>query len=174
MQPLLVLSSSDGYDEGGYKEAPSTEAYLESFKSVGSKALAELISKFKDSASPVNCVVYDSLLPWAFDVAKKFGINGAVVFLTNSASVCSMYWHIDHGRLTLPVKRRTELVLLPGLPSLGLFDLPSFLAQPSSNSAYLVVIVEKFSCLDKNDWVFCNTLCLTRLLTTERDLKKLD
>nr|POF04968.1 udp-glycosyltransferase 74f2 [Quercus suber] len=103
MQPLLVLSNSDGYDEGGYKEAPSTEAYLESFKPVGSKALAELISKFKDSASPVNCVVYDSLLPWALDVARKFGIYGAV-FLTDSASVCSMYWHIDHGRLTLPVK----------------------------------------------------------------------
>ena len=54
---------SHGYDEGGYKKAPSTEAYLESFKSVGSRTLSELISKFKDSALPVNCVVYDSLLP---------------------------------------------------------------------------------------------------------------
>ena len=81
---------SDGYDEGGYKQTPSTEAYLESFKSVGSKTLSELISKFKDSDSPVNCIVYDSLLPWALDVARQFGIYGAV-FLTNSASsVCSM------------------------------------------------------------------------------------
>ncbi|KAM4115172.1 hypothetical protein ACJW30_04G128200 [Castanea mollissima] len=134
---------SDGYDEGGYKQAPSTEAYLESFKSV-------------DSASPVNCVAYDSLLPWALDVARQFGIYAAA-FLTNSASVCSMYWHIDHGRLALPEKQATEPVLFPGLPSLGPADLPSFLAQPSSNSAYLAVIVEKFSCLDKNDWVFCNS-----------------
>ncbi|KAF3958344.1 hypothetical protein CMV_016744 [Castanea mollissima] len=79
----------DGYDEGGYRQTPSTEAYLESFKSVGSKTLSELISKFKDSDSPVNCIVYDSLLPWALDVARQFGICGAV-FLTNSASVCSM------------------------------------------------------------------------------------
>mgnify|MGYP000940852922 CR=1 FL=1 len=68
---------SDGYDEGGYKQAPSIEAYLESFKSVGSRTLSELISKFKDSALPVNCVVCDSLLPWALDVARQFGIYGA-------------------------------------------------------------------------------------------------
>uniref|UniRef100_A0A7N2MP34 Uncharacterized protein n=1 Tax=Quercus lobata TaxID=97700 RepID=A0A7N2MP34_QUELO len=80
---------SNGYDDGGYKQTPSTEAYLESFKSAGSKTLSELISKFKDSDSPVNCIVYDSLLPWALDVARQFGIYGAV-FLTNSASVCSM------------------------------------------------------------------------------------
>ena len=147
---------SDGYDEGGYKQAPSTEAYLESFKSVGSKTLSELISKFKHSALPVNCVVYDSLLPWALDVARQFGIYAAV-FLTNSASVCSMFWHIDHGRLNLPEKQATEPVLLPGLPSLGPADLPSFFAQPSRNSANLAVIVEKFRCLDKNDWVFCNS-----------------
>ena len=114
-------------------------------------------------------------------MARQFGIYGAV-FLTNSASVCSMYWHIDHGQLTLLVKQETEPVLFPGLPSLGLSDLPSFLAQPSSNSAYLAVIMENFGCLDKNDWVFCNSseemedkviflyfthraLCLTTLLT---------
>ena len=147
---------SDGYDESGFKQAPSTEAYLESFKSVGSKTLSDLISKFKDSASPVNCIVYDSLLPWALDVARQFGIYGAV-FLTNSASVCSMYWHIHHGHLTLPVKQETEPVLFPGLPSLGISDLPSFLAQPASNSAYLAVIMEQFGCLENNDWVFCNS-----------------
>ena len=86
---VSVEPISDGYDEGGYKQTPSTEAHLESFKSVGSKTLSELISKFKDSDSPVNCIVYDSLLPWALDVARQFGIYGAV-FLTNSASVCSM------------------------------------------------------------------------------------
>ncbi|KAJ7956278.1 Glycosyltransferase [Quillaja saponaria] len=92
---------SDGYDEGGFKQAPSTETYLESYKSIGSKTLADLILKFKDSSSPVNCIVYDSLLPWALDVAKHFGICGAV-FLTNSASVCSLYWEIRSGHLTLP------------------------------------------------------------------------
>ena len=54
---------SDGYDEGGFKKAPNTEAYLESFKSVGPKTIAELISKFKDSASPVTvlCMIFASM-----------------------------------------------------------------------------------------------------------------
>ena len=99
--------------------------------------------------------MYDSLLPWALDVARKSGIYGAV-FLTNSASLCSTYLDIDHGCLTLPVKQETELVL-PGLISLVLSELPRFFAQPARNSAYLAVIMENFGCLEKNDWVFCNS-----------------
>ena len=91
--------------------------------------------------------MYDSLLPWALDVARKSGIFGAV-FLTNSVSLCSMYLHIDHGRLTLPVKQETELVLR-GLLSLALSELPSFLPQPARNSAYLAVNMENFGCLEK-------------------------
>ena len=91
--------------------------------------------------------MYDSLLPWALDVARKSGIYGAV-FLTNSASLCSTYLDIDHGCLTLPVKQETELVL-PGLISLVLSELPSFLAQPARNSAYLAVNMENFGCLEK-------------------------
>ena len=68
-----------------------------------------------------------------------------------------MYWHIDHGQLTFPMKQEIEPVLFLGLPSLGLSNLPSFLAQPSSNSSYLVVIMENFGYLDKNDWEFCNS-----------------
>ena len=59
-----------------------------------------------------------------------------------------MYWHINHVRLTLPVKQETELVL-PGLISLVLSELPSFLAQPARNSAYLAVNMENFGCLEK-------------------------
>lgn len=148
---------SDGFDEGGFKQAPSVKAYLESFKTVGSRTLAEIILKYKDSDSPVNCIVYDSLLPWGLDVARQFGIYGAAM-LTNSASVCSMYWQINQGLLTLPVKQETEMSLtLPGLPSLVSSDLPSFLAEPASNPAYLAAILEKFGSFNKNDWVFCNS-----------------
>lgn len=77
--------------------------------------------------------------------------------MTNSASVCSMYWQINHGLLTLPVNQETVPVTLPGLPSLASSDLPSFLAQPASNPAYLAAILEQFGSLNKNDWVLCNS-----------------
>lgn len=147
---------SDGFDEGGFKQASSVEAYLDSFKVVGSRTLTELILKFKASSSPVNCIVYDSLLPWALDVAREFGMYAAV-FMTTSASVCSMYWQIDHGLLTLPVKQETVTLSLPGLPPLGFCDLPTFLAWPTRYSAYLAAIFEQFHCLNENDWVFCNS-----------------
>lgn len=148
---------SDGYDESGFSQSPSVQAYLDSFRTVGSRTLSELVLKFSSSGSPVKCIVYDSLLPWALDVAKKFNIYGAV-FFTNSASVCSMYWHITHGHLNFPVTQESGApLLMPGLPPLDLPDLPSFLSQPAPHSPYLALILDQFSSLEENDWLFCNS-----------------
>ncbi|KAJ6760641.1 GLUCOSYL/GLUCURONOSYL TRANSFERASES [Salix purpurea] len=81
----------------------------------------------------------------------------AAVFMTTSASVCSMYWQIDLGLLSFPLKQQTETVSLPGLPPLGRCDLPSFLAEPASQTAYLEAIMEKFHSLNEDDWVLCNS-----------------
>ncbi|KAJ6868870.1 hypothetical protein NC651_033844 [Populus alba x Populus x berolinensis] len=147
---------SDGFDEGGIKQASSLDVYFESFKTVGSRTLTELVFKFKASGSPVNCIVYDSMLPWALDVARNLGIYAAV-FMTTSASICSMFWQIDLGLLSLPLKPQTATVSLPGLPPLGRCDLPSFMSEPTSQTAYLEVIMEKFHSLNEDDWVFCNS-----------------
>ncbi|XVF50271.1 hypothetical protein PTKIN_Ptkin04bG0082900 [Pterospermum kingtungense] len=153
---IAIEPISDGFDEGGFEQAPSVEAYLESFKTFGSTTLADLIVKFNNSGTPVSCIVYDSLLSWALDVAKEFGIYAAIM-LTNSASVCSLYYQIHQGRLTLPLKQETVAAPLPGLPSLGFSDFPSFLAHPTTHSAYLALILDKLRALDQNDWVFCNS-----------------
>ncbi|KAK9005142.1 hypothetical protein V6N11_042588 [Hibiscus sabdariffa] len=153
---IAVELISDGFDEGGFNQAPTLEAYLESFKTAGSKTLAELIMKLNNSGTPVCCVAYDSLLSWALGVAKGFGIPAAIM-LTNSATVCSFYWQINRGCLTLPVEQETLAAPMPGLPSLDISDLPSFLAQPTNQSAYLALILDKLGTLDENDWVFCNS-----------------
>lgn len=155
---------SDGYDQSGFNQAPSLAAYLDSFKTVGSKTLAELILKLNASAGspPVSCIVYDSMFPWALDVAKEFKIYGAV-FLTVSASVSSMFWRVVNRGLSLLTLQETDddqgLVNIPGLPPLAPSELPTFLSQPESqtHSPYLALILEKFSKLEENDWVFCNS-----------------
>lgn len=151
-----VEAISDGFDEGGFKQAPSLEAYLESFQAVGSRTVGELILKFNESASPVDCLVYDSILPWGLSVARQFGIYGAA-FWTTSASVCSMYWQLRQGVLSLPVKQEPVPVSMPGLPPLRLSDLPDFLAQPGHLSAYMSAVMEQISSLEQNDWVFMNS-----------------
>ncbi|KAL0355998.1 UNVERIFIED_CONTAM: UDP-glycosyltransferase 74B1 [Sesamum radiatum] len=149
-----VLPISDGFDEGGFKQAPCLEAYLESFRIIGSKTLTELIHSLEASTLPINCLVYDSLLPWGLEVAKSLGIL-SVVFLTNSVSVCSIYRQIDLGLLPLPVKPENMPVLLPGLPPLGREDMPSFLMEPPN--IYLTAIMEMFASLDQNNFVLANT-----------------
>ncbi|TYJ41559.1 hypothetical protein E1A91_A03G030700v1 [Gossypium mustelinum] len=154
---IAIEPISDGFDEGGFNQAPTLQAYLESFKAAGSKTLTELIMKLNNSGTPVCCVAYDLMLPWALDVAKDFGISAAMM-LTNSASVCSLYWHINQGGLNLLAKQETLAAPpMPGLPSLDVSDLPSFLAQPTSQSAYLALILDIFGICEENDWVFCNS-----------------
>lgn len=151
-----VEAISDGFDDGGFEQAPSVEAYLESFQTVGSRTLGELIHKFNESGSPVDCLVYDSLLTWGLSVAKQFGICG-VAFWTNSASLCSLYWQLRQGLLSVPVKQESFPISLPGLPPLGSSDFPDFLAQPGLHSAYLAAVMEHISSLEQNDWVLVNT-----------------
>ncbi|GMI87805.1 UDP-glucosyl transferase 74B1 [Hibiscus trionum] len=151
-----VEAISDGFDEGGFSQAGNVEFYLKSFREQGSRTLSRLINKFKHTATPVTCVVYDSFLPWALDVAKQQGIYGAS-FFTNSASVCSIFSRIHHGRLSLPLTPETTPLMLPGLPPLNFRDLPTFLRFPDSYPAYLAMKLSQFSNLNQADWVFDNT-----------------
>ncbi|KAJ4973918.1 hypothetical protein NE237_007092 [Protea cynaroides] len=155
-QGVEVETISDGFDEGGFMQAPSAEAYLESFRTVGSRTLGELVLKLQERGSPVSCLVYDSFLPWALNVARESGIYAAS-FFTQSASVCSIYWHAHRGLMALPVPTEAMPVSIPGLPSLESSELPSFLASPESYPTYLSVIFDQLTDLDKNDWVFSNT-----------------
>lgn len=97
---IALETISDGFDEGGFAHAESIQAYLERFWQVGSQTLAELLEKLSSSSSgnPVDCIVYDAFLSWALDVAKKFGLVGAVfslnlvlfiIYTTTSIRGCS-------------------------------------------------------------------------------------
>lgn len=144
---------SDGFDQGGFAQAPSLEAYLESFKTVGRKYLTELILRFKESDSPVKCLVYDFLIPWGLDVARELGICSAS-FLTNSATVSALYWQIHTGVLSVPARNAS----IPGLPLLEFSDLPGFISQPTpADDAYVAMMLEKWSTLEDDDWAFINT-----------------
>ncbi|KAK9941776.1 hypothetical protein M0R45_007470 [Rubus argutus] len=153
-ESISLETISDGYDEGGRAKAESTQAYLESFSKVGPQTLAELLEKLSGSGCPVDCLVYDSFMPWPLDVAKKFGIVGAV-FFTQSCAVDNIYYHVNKGLLKLPLT--DSKILLPGMPPLEPLDLPSFVYDVGYNPAFLEVVIGQFSNVDKADWVLCNT-----------------
>ncbi|XVE72644.1 hypothetical protein DITRI_Ditri11bG0054600 [Diplodiscus trichospermus] len=144
---------SDGFDEGGHDQAPSTDAYLKTFWSVGPKSLESLIQKLSNNGHPIHALVYDGFLPWALDVAKQFGILSAV-FFTQSCAVNSVYYHVSRGLLQLPLPGAD--VSLPGLPTLQVSELPSFVCLYGSHPAWFDVVVSQFSNVDGADWVFFN------------------
>ncbi|KAK8480871.1 hypothetical protein V6N11_051361 [Hibiscus sabdariffa] len=141
---------SDGFDEGGYDQAGSSDVYLPTFWSVGPKSFAALIKKLGETGHPVDALVYDGFMPWALDVAKQFGITSAA-FFTQSCAVNSVYYHVCKGHLQLPLP---DPVSLPGLPALEVSELPSFVSIYGSYPAWFVVVVHQFSNVDGADWVF--------------------
>ncbi|KAJ8752661.1 hypothetical protein K2173_005550 [Erythroxylum novogranatense] len=110
---------------------------LETFKNDGIKILTRLIRKFQNTNFPVDCIVYDSVMPRALDVARKHNIQGAA-FFTNSAS-------------------ESTPLLLPGLPPLNFRDLPNFFKSPEKHPAYKDMKLNQFSNLGMVDWILGNT-----------------
>lgn len=154
---IAVEPISDGFDQGGFTQSQNEESYLKSFKDNGAKTLSQLIQKYQDSSLPITCIIYDSFLPWALDVAQQHGILGAS-FFTNSAAVCAIFSHIHNGTLALPVYvEDDEPLVLPGLPPLKACDVPGFIKAPESYPAYLAMKLSQFSNLEKADFVFANS-----------------
>ncbi|XP_057753600.1 UDP-glycosyltransferase 74G1-like [Arachis stenosperma] len=157
LPPSISLESiSDGCDNGGIQEAGgSYNAYIQRFWQVGPQSLVDLLEKLAKLGNPVDCIIYNSFLSWALDVAKRFGIVGASYF-THSMAVNSIFYHVHLGKIKVPVIE--DEVSLPSMPKLQLGDLPSFFLTYEEDGPVLEMLKGQFSNLDKADWVFCNAI----------------
>ncbi|XP_062169630.1 mogroside IE synthase-like [Alnus glutinosa] len=143
---------SDGYEEGGNLKI--VDARLEHFSLVVAQSLAELIERQNSSQHPPKFLVYDSVMPWALNVARQLGVDGAP-FFTQSCAVNAIYHHAHQGSIEMPLK--TPSVSLPSMPSLGINDVPSFFNDTASYPALLKVVINQFSNFQEANWIFCNT-----------------
>ncbi|KAM4105718.1 hypothetical protein ACB094_04G013600 [Castanea mollissima] len=155
MQALQGASSvnitiiSDGSE--GEETVESLIATVDRFKDVVSQSLAEYIEKLNSSKYPPKFIVYDCALPWALDVARKYGIDGAP-FYTQSCAVNVVYYHLKKGTVRLPVEEPT--VSLPSMPKLAINDLSSLLSNPSSYPPLLNLFLDQFSNFLEAKWIF--------------------
>lgn len=178
---LLQETISNGYDEGRSAQAESIDAYVERFWQVGSQTLSQLLEKLSSSAgSKVDCLVYDALMPGASDVAKKFGIFGAV-FFTQSCAVNHIYYHVHKGLLKLPLSTAAAVdddgqsnILLPGLPPLEPSDLSSFGNFSGSYRAICEMAVDQSFIVDKADWIFATHFMILKNKCLKFQLKTKD
>ncbi|XP_072092251.1 UDP-glycosyltransferase 74G1 isoform X2 [Arachis hypogaea] len=154
LPPSMSLESiSDGFDNGGIQVAESVKAYLDKFSQVGPQTLIELLQNLAQIGYPVDCIIYDALMTWVLDVAKKVGIIGAS-YLTQNMSVNSIYYHFQLGKIKVPISDEDE-ILLPSMPKLQKWDLPSFFFN---DPTMLKFLVDQFSNIDKADWVLYNSI----------------
>ncbi|XP_065860816.1 UDP-glycosyltransferase 74E1-like [Euphorbia lathyris] len=132
---------------GSIDNSLSVPDHFTIFKSIMLPKLSEMIEK-----NDISYVVYDSFIPWVLDRAKELGVSGAPLF-TQSCAVGNIYCNVYEERLDI---HESNIVLLPGLPTLLNCELPSFLSDSKDYSA-LGSVIEQFSNLDQADCVFYNT-----------------
>ena len=145
---------SDGSEEA--EDAESVDAALERYKLHVSQSLPKLIEKHYSSIYPPKILLYDSVMPWALEIARKIGIDG-VPFFTQSCVVNAIYYHANHGAIQMPIEEGAS-ISLPSIPSLAFDDLPSFLCDnKGSYPALLKLVLNQFSNFQEANWLLCNT-----------------
>ncbi|KAL1532356.1 UDP-glycosyltransferase 74E2-like [Salvia divinorum] len=151
---ISVETISDGYTAATRAAALPPE-YLPAFRKAGTESLAQLIERLREGGRPVDCVVYDTFLPWGLAVAKRLGLLGAA-FFTQSCSVNIVYYSLFKGWLKVPEVGKE--VLLPGLPELGVADLPSFLLDRETHPGSFELLVDQFEGVEDSNFVFVNSV----------------
>ncbi|KAL1552596.1 mogroside IE synthase-like [Salvia divinorum] len=152
---IAVETISDGYNAATRADADPQE-YLASFKKAGTESTSRLIEELREGrGGAVDCVVYDAFLPWGLAVAKSKGLFGAA-FFTQTSSVNAVYYSVFKGLLKVPVSERETV--LPGLPPLGVADLPSFVVDPEKRPGMLELLVGQFEGVEDSHFVFVNSV----------------
>ncbi|KAL4572283.1 hypothetical protein LXL04_019054 [Taraxacum kok-saghyz] len=138
---------SDGFDAGGHQSADSSESYVNTFRQVGSKSLADLIRKLDTEGNPIDAIVYDSFLTWALDVAMEFGINGGCfftqacavkAFVNPTGSDCFASWITAASTLRHTVFCTESRIT----PRLGSWFIQSVLKYPSCPLGFLNYLLQ--------------------------------
>ncbi|CAN0843685.1 UDP-glycosyltransferase 74E2, partial [Linum grandiflorum] len=103
------------------------------FKRIVKKKLPGVVSEMREAGSPVVCLIYDSVVPLAFSIAKELNILRAV-FFTMPCAVDTIFYNYYLGKIK--VHRRMDddnisnkdKVRVDGMEELVLEiqDLPSF------------------------------------------------
>ncbi|KAI3678635.1 hypothetical protein L6452_37936 [Arctium lappa] len=148
--PVTFETFSDGFDNIGPDQFVSPDEHFPMLRKVGSESLSDLVRKLDG----LDAIIYDGFLPWALDVAKRFGIVGAV-FFTQTCAVNNIYYHVIRNFLKIPLLN--SVVKVPGLPQLEDWETPSFVHKFDQFPAVSDFVFGQFTNIDQADWVFFNS-----------------
>nr|XP_043634578.1 UDP-glycosyltransferase 75C1-like [Erigeron canadensis] len=138
---------SDGFDDGFNSNTNDHMLFMTQMKRRGSETLKETIlsnSAQNNGSTPITCLVYTPLLPWAAEVARGLNVPSALLWI-QPASILRVYYYYFNGYDKLIRDCCNEpswSIELPGLPSLKSRDLPSF-CFPSNPYGFILDAVKE-------------------------------
>ncbi|KAK9062508.1 hypothetical protein SSX86_019695 [Deinandra increscens subsp. villosa] len=157
---LTFAPFSDGHDDG---QQPTTtlQQFISDFTNHGVSAVSEIITTAAAAGEPFDHLVYTNASPWAAKVAHAHGLESTLLWC-QPAIVLGVYYHYFNGYEDLISCNNNNPMFpinLPGLPSLTIADLPSFLSSSSSreNEVVLQVMKEHIDALKITPRVLVNT-----------------
>ncbi|CAL5197754.1 unnamed protein product [Lathyrus oleraceus] len=133
-----------------------TKAVINSIRENGPKNLSNLIDNLKNQT--FSCVIVNPFVPWAIDVAAKYHIPCAMLWIQASACYSIYYRYFKSTDVFPKLEDPNEKVHLPGLPTLEVRDLPSMIL-PSSPVQFKEVMAGLINGLDKVKWVLGASFC---------------
>ncbi|KAL2506054.1 UDP-glycosyltransferase 74E2 [Abeliophyllum distichum] len=148
---IVFESIYDDCTEGGVAGPGGFRGFLDRFEASGTRNLTQLI---RNSERPVKCLFYDANITWVSSVASHMGVARAAFFTQSCAAVASYYpMHCDLSEVTPPVSAFS----MPGLPEIGLPNLPSLGPDTGRYPPIIRYILQQFHNSENADWVLFNS-----------------
>ncbi|KAK9062510.1 hypothetical protein SSX86_019697 [Deinandra increscens subsp. villosa] len=141
---LTFAPFSDGHDDG---QQPTTtlQQFISDFGTNGVPAVAEIITAAATAGKPFDHLVYTTASPWAAKVADAHGLESTLLWC-QPAIVLGVYYYYFNGYedlISCNNDNSTFPINLPGLPSLTIADLPSFLLSSRPTELDFVIQIMK-------------------------------
>ncbi|KAH9619718.1 hypothetical protein KSS87_015830 [Heliosperma pusillum] len=155
---ISIETISDGNNANENTNSKNIAAYTEKFDLIAPQSLAQLIETKIELGHNIKCIIYDSVLPWGLEVARKYGVYGAS-FITQSCIVSLIYYQVYKGILRAPIQEPWQGVFTNDTPLLiEAREMPSFVYQVGLYPSLEKFVLNQFRNYGQADWRFFNTI----------------
>ncbi|XP_043701184.1 UDP-glycosyltransferase 86A1 [Telopea speciosissima] len=137
------------------------DQFMNSLLHVFSAHVEILVGKIVKSEPSVTCLIADTYFVWPSTIAKKFGLL-YVSFWTEPALVFSIYYHLHllktNCHFACHDKREDPIDYIPGVSSIELTDLTSYLQDTDISTVCHQIIYKAFDQAKVADFVISNSV----------------
>ncbi|XP_030472609.2 UDP-glycosyltransferase 84B1-like [Syzygium oleosum] len=153
---IKLLCYSDGLSLD-YDRVSNLNVYMDSLGKHGPSNLSTLIKEHYTSPKKLLCLITNPFVPWVSDVATEYDIPCAMLWIQPCA-LYAIYYRFFNKLSAFPTLTDPGIVVeLPGLPSMEMEDLPSFVLPNNPFGSFSKLLSQLFQGMEKFKWVLGNS-----------------